>query len=172
MDKIDEEKRDAILSNKKEKFKSKAGNFEINIYQTSIWEISLYKAFSNILSSIVKNNEKISQILEGYAKACDADEVILFDKTTLLVISSYNNKEFKDEERFEKICHSIKKFESNYKTISNHFNDFILKNKVNTIYFNHFNNCTYIMIVLSNKNSSLELVKLNIEIIKKEFGNI
>ena len=96
----------------------------------------------------------------------------MFDKTTLLVISSFNIKDFKDEERFEKICHSIKKFESNYKLISNRFNDLIIKNKSNTIYFNEFNKCTYIMIVLSNKNSSLELVKLNIEIIKKEFGNI
>ena len=172
MDKIDEEKRDIIISNKTENFKSKAGNFEINIYQTSIWEISLYKAFSNILSSIVKNNEKIRQILEDYAKACDADEITLFDKTTLLVISSFNNKEFKDEERFEKMCNSIKKFQSNYKSTSNNFNDLIIQNKVNTIYFNQFNNCTYIMIVLSNKNFSLELVKLNIEIIKKEFGNI
>ena len=167
MDKIDEEKRDIIISNKKEKFKSKAGNFEIDIYQTSIWEISLYKAFSNILASIIKNNDNIRKILEDYAKACDADEVLLFDKTTLLVISSFSNREFKDEERFEKMCNSIKKFESSYKSISNHFNDFIIKNKVNTIYFNQFNNCTYIMIVLSNKNCNLELVKLNIEIIKK-----
>ena len=172
MDKIDEEKRDIIISNKLEKFKSKAGNFEINIYQTSIWEITLYKAFSNILSSLVKNNEKIRQILEDYAKACNADEVILFDRKTLLAISSYNSKEFKDEERFEKICNSLKKFQSNYKSISNHFNDLIIKNKVNTIYFNQFNNCTYIMIVLSNKNCNLEFVKLNIEIIKKEFENI
>ena len=172
MDKIDEEKRNIIISNKLEKFKSKAGNFEINIYQTSIWEITLYKAFSNILSSIVKNNEKIRQILEDYAKACNADEVILFDRKTLLAISSFSSKEFKDEERFEKICNSLKKFQSNYKSISNHFSDLIIKNKVNSIYFNQFNNCTYIMIVLSNKNCSLELVKLNIEIIKKEFGNI
>ena len=43
----------------------------------------------------------------------------------------------------------------------------LLKNKVNTIYFNEFNNCAYIMIVLSGKNTSLELVKLNIGIMKK-----
>ena len=172
MDKFDEEKRDIIISNRAEKFKTKAGNFNINTYQTSIWEITLYKAFSNILSSIIKNNEKIRQILENYTKACEADEVILFDKTTLLVISSFNIKDFKDEERFEKMCGSIKKFESNYKLISNRFNDLIIKNKSNTIYFNEFNNCTYIMIVLSNKNVSLELVKLNIEIMRKEFDSI
>lgn len=70
------------------------------------------------------------------------------------------------------MCNSLKKFKSNYKSISNHFYDFTIKNKVNTIYFNEFNNCTYIMIVLSDKNASLELVKLNIEIMKKEFENI
>ena len=172
MDIIDEDQRDIIISDKKGKFQTKAGNFEINIYQTSIWETSIYKVFSNILFSIAKNNEKIREMLEEYARACNADEVILFDKTTLLVISSFSNKEFKDEERFGKMCNSLKKFKSNYKSISNHFYDFTIKNKVNTIYFNEFNNCTYIMIVLSDKNASLELVKLNIEIMKKEFENI
>ena len=102
MEKIDKEKRNIIISDKKGKLQTKTGNFEINIYQTSIWEASIYKAFSNILFSIAKNNEKIREMLEEYAKACNTDEVILFDKTTLLVISSFSNKEFKDEERFEK----------------------------------------------------------------------
>ena len=88
MDKYEEDKRSTILSTKKENFEAKAGNFKLNFHQTSIWEPSLYKAFSNILSSIVKNNDKIQKILEDYGRACDADEVILFDKKTLLAISS------------------------------------------------------------------------------------
>ena len=101
MEKIDE-KRNIIISDKKGKLQTKTGNFEIHIYQTSTWEASIYQAFSNILFSIAKNNEKIREMLEEYAKACNTDEVILFYKTTLLVISSFSNKEFKDEERFEK----------------------------------------------------------------------
>ena len=167
MDKIDEN--NPILSKKKEGFESKAGNFKITFYHTSIWEISLYKTFSDILSSIIKDSQNIKKILEEYSNACEADEVAIFDKNSLLVISSFNNKNFKDEERFEKICYSMKKFQSNYKLISNKFNELTIKNKVNTIYFDEFSENSYIMVALSNKNISLELLKLNKELIKKEF---
>ena len=172
MDKYDEDKKNSILTIKKETFEPKAGNFKLNFYQTSIWEPSLYKAFSNILSSLVKINEKLNKILEDYANACGADEVILFDKNTLLAFASFNNKKLKDEERIEKMCFSMKKFKSNYKNNSNKFNDFIIKNKSNIIYFDEFTNDSYIMSVVSDKNATLELLKLNIEIIRKEFENL
>lgn len=150
----------------------KANNFVVNCYPCSIYENSLYKIFSNILSNFLKYKEQINNILEEYAKACNADEVVLYDKKTLLAITSFSNKKLKDEERFERISYSMKKFVSNYKNVSNKLNEFTIKNKVNTIYFDEFANSTYIMAVLSDKNASLELLKLNIEISKKEFENI
>lgn len=173
IDKIDEDNRNMLLMSKKEKFESKGGKFIINIYETSIWENSLYKIFSNILSSIIiKCNDKIKKILEEYTNACEADEIVLFDRKTLLNICSFNKKEIKDGERFEKICYSLKKFESNYKFVSNKINDFIIKSKINTIYFNVLNNNIYIMVVLSKKDISLELVKLNMEMVKKQLVDI
>ena len=92
MDKIDEAKGKIIFSKKKEKLEAKASNFKINFYQTSIWDISLYKIFSNILSNLVKNKNEVKKLLEEFNKACEADETILFDKNTLLPISFLNNK--------------------------------------------------------------------------------
>lgn len=172
MDKCEEDKKESILATKKENFEAKAGSLKLNFYQTSIWEPSLYKAFSNILFSIVKHNDKIKKILEDFANACEADEVILFDKKTLLAISSFCNKKIKDEERMEKMCFSMKKFKSNYKNSSNKFSNFIIKNKSNIIYFDELTSTSYIMAVLSNKNASLELLKLNLEIIRKEIENL
>ena len=168
MDKLDEEKRNIIFSMKKDKLEAKAGNFKINFYETSIWEISLYKAFSNILSNIIKNKIDVKKLLEEYYIACDANEVILFDKSTLIPISDYNNKEIKDEERFEKMCYLMKKFKSNIKK----FNELIIKNKSNTILFDEFIDNAYIMVISSNKNISLELLRLNLEIIKKKFQDV
>lgn len=168
MDKLDEEKRNIIFSMKKDKLEAKAGNFKINFYETSIWEISLYKAFSNILSNIIKNKIDVKKLLEEYYTACDANEVILFDKSTLIPISDYNNKEIKDEERFEKMCYLMKKFKSNTKK----FNELIIKNKSNTILFDEFIDNAYIMVISSNKNISLELLRLNLEIIKKKFYDV
>ena len=63
MDKIDEN--NILFSKRKEDFESKKGNFKINYYQTSIWEISLIKAFSDILSSIIKDIDNIKKILKN-----------------------------------------------------------------------------------------------------------
>ena len=55
MDKIDEEKRNIILSMKKDKLEAKAGNFKINFFETSIWKylyIKLFQIYYEILSKI------------------------------------------------------------------------------------------------------------------------
>ena len=105
MDKIDEDKRDAIFLNRKKQFESKAGEFKINCYQTSIWENTIYKAWSDILGSIIPKKDKIKELLEKYYKVCQADEVILFEKNFfcifhLLIIKKL--KIMKDLKKFVK----------------------------------------------------------------------
>ena len=172
MDKVDEEKRNDIFLNRKKQLEEKAKDFSIDCFPTSIWENSLYKAWSNILKSIIPNMDKINDLLEKYCKACLADEVVLFEKNTLLYISSFKNKEIKDEERFEKICSSMKKFKNICYIESKKYDNFLIKNKVNTIYLQEFENSTCLLVVLSDKNTSLELLKINIEISKKTFSEI
>ena len=172
MDKIGDDKRGAIFLNRKKQFESKAGNFKINVYQTSIWENTLYKAWSDIIGSIIPKKDKIKELLEKYCKACQADEVILFEKNTFLYISSFNNKEIKNKERFEKICEEMNKFKKTCQNDSKKFSNFLIKNVGNTIYLDEFENSTCIMVVLSNKTVNLELLKLNIEISKKTFKEI
>ena len=58
------------------------------------------------------------------------------------------------------------------KSSSNKLNELIIKNKSNTILLGKFIDYGYIMVVSSNKNVSLELLKLNLEIIKKKFYDI
>ncbi len=147
-------------------------DFEINYYPCSIFENLICKVFSHILSDVLQNADKIKKFLEDFATACNANEVILYDKKTLLAISSFSNKKYNDEKRIETISYSIKKFMSNYKNVSNKLNELIINNKVNTIYLDEYANSTYIMVVSSDKNISLELMKLNIKISKKEFEKI
>ena len=172
MDKVDEEKRNEIFLNRKSQLEAKSNNFKIEFYQTSIWENTLYKAWSNILASIIPKKDKIKNLLEKYAKACEADEVALFEKNTLLYITSFHNKDIKNEERFEKICFSMKKFKNTCHLDDKKYNHFLIKNKINTIYIEDFENSTSIMVILPNNNVSLELLKLNLEISKKSFREL
>ena len=167
-----ESKKKTIFLEKKSQFESKAGNFKIECFPTSIWEISIYNAWSNILGSFMPNKDKIKQLLNKYCQACQADEVVLFERNTFLYISSFNNKNFKDNERFERISEEMKKFKNICQKDSKKFNHFLIKNVKNYIYLDEFANSTCIMTVLSNKSVTLELLKINIEISKKNFTEI
>ena len=116
----------------------------------------------------MKNEEKIQKFLEDYASNISAEEVFLFNKKTSLFISSYTNKEIKDDKSIEKICYSLKKIAKRLKHSENKFKEMIINNKINTIYVSEFNNFCYIVVILS-KDIKLELAKLNIKIGSKIF---
>jgi Ras-related GTP-binding protein A/B len=172
MDKVDPRIRNEIFENRVKQFKLKSEKFQIKCFPTSIWENTLYKAWSNILRSIIPNIEKITELLGNYSIASQVDDIALFEKNTFLCISSFNNKNIKDNERYEKICGLMKKLKNTCRMVSKKYNNFLIKNIGNIIYFDDFGNSTYIMVVLSKKNVSLELLKINIEISKKLFNNI
>ena len=110
MDLVPEGKRQSLFEKRKAQLQSKAGNFTITAFPTSIWEITLYKAWTEIVASLTSNMPKLKESLANFAAACGAEEVILFEKNTFLLTCSYTSKEISDDQRFEKISHIIKKF--------------------------------------------------------------
>ena len=172
MDKIIESKKKVIFAERKKQFEAKAGNVKLEFFPTSIWETHIYNVWSNILGNIIPNKDKIKELLKKYCQACQADEVVLFERNTFLYISSFNNKNFKDNERFERISEGMKKFKNKCQIDSKKFNHFLLNNVKNKIYIDDFANSTCIMTVLSNKRVTLELLKINIEIGKKNLIEI
>ena len=139
---------------------------------TSIFDISLYKAMSNIYSDLTPKMDKIKELLKKLVTASLADEAVLLEKNTLIKICSFNEKEFKDYERFEKISELIKKFKNTCRLGSISFKDIFIKTINNIIYIDEFENSTYIIIAFQNLKTTLELVKINIEICKKTFKEI
>ena len=140
--------------------KSEINNLKLIFLQTSIWDISIYKAWSNIFSEFIPNT------------ACWADEAVLLEKNTLIKICSYNDKEFNDNERYEKISEIIKRFKYSCKNDSSVFKDIMIKTVNNIIYIDEFENSTYIIVSFRNKKATLELIKLNIEICKISFKEL
>ena len=172
MDKVDQRKRNEIFENRVKQFELKEDNFTIRCFPTSIWENSLYKAWSDILGDIIPNNLKIKELLGKYSIACQVDDVALFEKNTFLCISSFNIKNIRDNERYENICGLMKKLKNTLRKEGKTINNFLLKNIGNIIYYEEFEKSTYIMVVFSNNKTSLELIKINIQIIKKKFNDI
>lgn len=174
IDKLLDNQKNPIFSKIKEIFEKVEikDNSKAIYLPTSIFDISLYKAMSNIYSDLIPKMDKIKELLKKLVTASWADEAVLLEKNTLIKICSFNDKEFKDYERFEKISELIKKFKNTCRLGSISFKDIFIKTINNIIYIDEFENSTYIIIAFQNLKTTLELVKINIEICKKTFKEI
>lgn len=85
-----------------------AGRFEIECFRTSIWDETLYKAWSQIVAFLMPNIKILEKNLKTFCETIKADEVVLFERSTFLVISHYESKKHEDQHRFEKISNIIK----------------------------------------------------------------
>jgi hypothetical protein len=90
MDLVAEEDREAILEDRKRLIEESClscgvENFEC--FGTSIWDETLYKAWSEIVTNLIPNIRLLETHLNKFCRICDADEVVLFERATFLVIS-------------------------------------------------------------------------------------
>lgn len=136
--------------------------FKITGFATSIWDESLYKAWSSIVCSLIPNVEIYEQHLAKLNEIIDAREIILFEKTTFLVISSMdrhksNANDFStnsatslDPKRFEKISNIVKTYKQSVNKIRSNFKNLILHGKNSSIYLDVLTSNIYIMVIMDN----------------------
>jgi len=81
-----------------------------SIFATSIWDETLYKAWSEIVQSLIPNLSNVQANLQKFCEICDCDEIVLFEKTTFLIIAHHESKKHKDKLRFERMSNIMKQF--------------------------------------------------------------
>ena len=107
--------REVTFARQCEELSAIAGPSHVEFFQTSIWDETLYKAWSRIVHSLVPNAHALESQLGFIADTMAADEVVLFEKATFLVISHVTRTEMTDPHRFEKISNIVKQFKLSVK---------------------------------------------------------
>uniref|UniRef100_A0A915CLP2 3-oxoacid CoA-transferase n=1 Tax=Ditylenchus dipsaci TaxID=166011 RepID=A0A915CLP2_9BILA len=118
MDLIQEEMRDKVFNDKKSDINQLSESVgvrqhtkpELECYRSSIWDETLYKAWSAIVYELIPNVSHMEQRLKKFAEIMDADEILLFEKATFLVIAQAQRVKHDDVHRFEKVSNIIKQF--------------------------------------------------------------
>ncbi|ANZ73958.1 BA75_00336T0 [Komagataella pastoris] len=133
-------------------------HFKLTGFATSIWDESLYKAWSSIICSLIPNISFYQQNLSKINDILNAREIILFEKTTFLVISSTDrklvtNNDDLDPKRFEKISNIIKTYKQSVNKIRTNFETIILNGMNTSIYLAELTNNIFIMIVMDNQRN-------------------
>ena len=99
MDLIADHRKQSVFEKRQKEVKDKSKSFDVKCFQTSIWEVSLYKAWTQIVSSLVSDMNTLKLSLENFADACNAEEVILFEKSTFLLTCHFSKKSIIDDQR-------------------------------------------------------------------------
>ena len=127
----------------------------VTTFATSIWDETLYKAWSAIVHSLIPNVHTLERQLVAFCQLLQADEVVLFEKATFLVICSAVVKHNTDAHRYEKISNIIKQFKLSCSKSSNgEFISMQVQNKHFIAFIDQFTTNTYIMIVGPGEGSS------------------
>lgn len=126
MDLVQVKKREDLYQERSGQIREKSEGFaqSMQTYATSIWDQSLYKAWGSIVHSLVPNLELIESYLRNLADVVEAEELILFERTTFLTVSSYTSKAglknpFPD--RLERISNIMKVFKNSLAYVSSSF---------------------------------------------------
>lgn len=82
----------------------------VEFYATSIWDQSLYKAWTQIIYYLIPNANKIEEMLQKLAELIDARELILYERVTCLMVTRITRGEQDNHyhDRFERISSILK----------------------------------------------------------------
>jgi Ras-related GTP-binding protein A/B len=93
MDLVAEEDRERAFEERAALIQNRWPQFKMQVFATSIWDETLYQAWSSIVYSLIPNVEILKAQLDDFRKICGADEIVLFERATFLVISNISQLE-------------------------------------------------------------------------------
>jgi len=169
MDLIPDEQRDQIFKKRESELIAISAPLKITCFRTSIWDETLYKAWSSIVYSLIPNVKTLESNLQKFCEICDADEVVIFERATFLVISHSTRKDHRDDHRFEKISNIIKQFKLSCSKSQSQFQSMEVRNSNYAAFIDLFTTNTYIMVILSEPTIQSAAILININIARSHF---
>jgi len=172
MDLIQEDQRDLMFEEREATLKKLSQPLDCVCFRTSIWDETLYKAWSEIVYQLIPNVKKVEKQLENLRQIMNADEVLLFEKATFLVIAHAERDTNRDPHRFEKISNIIKQFKLSCSKIAAHFEMIEVRNMHFSCFLDQFTPNTFVAIVTAGCDIPTGLVKKNIQLARPVFERL
>jgi len=146
--------------------------FSVECFATSIWDETLYKAWSFMICGLIPQLSKLDGALSKFCETCEGDEVVLFERATFLVISHATLHSHSDVHRFEKISNIVKRFKLSCNKNQSHFHSLELRNSQFLAIIENFTCYTCVLYVSYHPHVQSTAVKLNIQCAKTLFERI
>eukprot|EP00118_Oscarella_pearsei_P025250 m.307834 g.307834 ORF g.307834 m.307834 type:complete len:310 (+) comp42888_c0_seq1:76-1005(+) len=172
MDLVQEDQRHQIYLEREQELKKFSLPLECVCFSTSIWDETLYKAWSSIVYQLIPNVKQLEANLDHFAEIVEADEVLLFERATFLVISQSMRRKHTDVHRFEKISNIIKQFKLSCSKLQAQFQCMEVRNSRFAAFVDVFTSNTYVMVITSDATLSSAAMLVNIRNARKHFESL
>lgn len=169
MDLIAEDQRELIFNSKVETLEKHSKPLSCRCFRTSIWDETLYKAWSSIVHLLIPNVVEIERGLTNFAEINGADEVLLFERNTFLVIAHSERKPHRDQHRFEKISNIIKQFKLSCSKLASQFTYIEVRNKNSSTFMDLFTPHTVICVVQDGPRFPTGMMAINLKYARDYF---
>lgn len=172
MDLIPEEERERIFQLRRDDLNRLSKPLECVCFKTSIWDETLYKAWSSIVYTLIPNVRQLETNLQEFTNIIDANEVLLFERATFLIISHCQRKEHHDVHRFEKVSNIIKQFKLSCSKLAAQFHSMEVRNANFAAFIDVFTPNTYIMVIMADPSMPSAATLINIKNARKHFEKL
>jgi Ras-related GTP-binding protein A/B len=169
MDLIPENKRDKVYQQRASDVAQAAIPLKARCFPTSIWDETLYKAWSDMVYALIPNIQKIQERLRSFCDILQASEVVLFERATFLVISHSSSIQHRDTHRFEKISNIIKQFKLSCSKNGPLFTSMEIRNSLFTCFIEQFTTNTCVMVIMPGENVHTTAALININQARPHF---
>lgn len=154
---------------------------QVEFRSTSIWDQSLYKAWTQIVYFLVPNANAIEGMLQNLAQLLDARELILYERTTCLVITHITrdgeqSNPFTD--RFERISsilkthkHSMAKHTGTMASETS-FAEMQIKTGAFMFFITRLTENTNLAVIMPSDEGTFNAARVNVQLAKREFGHL
>lgn len=182
MDLVWESERSAVLHRKAAELEKASGDITVKVHGTSIYDETLYKAWSSIVNTLIPNVRNLSKHLRIFAEACNATEVILFERTTFLVIATSSDPSDQaadpltthalDTKRYERTSELIKAFKQSCSRLREEFHSLEMELADFTAVLDEMTKNTYILAVAHDPAIETAAIRMNIRIARRKFEEL
>lgn len=140
------------------------------IFFTSIWDDTLYNAWSQIVQSMIPVLREISQSITEFGQTNHCDEIVLVEKDTFLIVSNFERVPTREDVsygRYERIAGIFKMLKINCR--EEELERISVKNKGFQAVLQKYTENTYILIIQRNQRVNINSVLYNLEVLRSKF---
>jgi Ras-related GTP-binding protein A/B len=154
---------------------------QVEFWATSIWDQSLYRAWTQVIYFLVPNASTIEAMLNKLAELLDARELILYERTTCLVVThrSRGGEERNPyTDRFERISSILK---THKHSMAKHtgmmasevsFAEMQIKSGGFMFFITRLTENTNLAVIMPSDEAAFNAARVNVQLARREFAHL